>query len=191
MPAIGEEERLIETGPNFQQERRRLTLGYLADREICPDSGNCTPVKQLFRYWQAKRTPNRLPSTSRFEPQSVFDGADFEWVSWIDVTPEDPFNFILHHHPGSGEPVTFLGDWSGHTLKDYPHNFHATRCAFEYQYCKSTRQPVYHEISQTIEGYYRCYTRVLLPLEDLDGVVTTLFYATRYVTPPERFSDHA
>lgn len=166
--------------PDFvAQERRMLKLEQLPDREVDRDTGGDTTLASLFKYWQDKRHLGRLPLSETFEPSAVFTPEEMRWVSWIDVRAENPFNFVLHNHPGQ-----LFGDFSNTALRDYPHKSQSTCCAFEYDDCKRTQQPAYHEVNQRIGGYHRQYVRVLLPTADRAGKVTKLFYATRYLNTP-------
>ncbi len=165
----------IERQPGFFQERIRMPLDEIAVRETDPDTGAPTVVRNLFAYWQERRV-NTVPTTSSFEPQSIFSPDEMRWVSWIDVNCFDPMNFVLRNHPGS-----VFGDWSGKVLGEYHNLFHARSCALEYLTCKTVLRPMYHEIRQSIGDVSRDYVRLLLPVVDRNRQATRLYYATRYI----------
>jgi hypothetical protein len=172
-------ERVIEDRDGIVQERRMLQIEQMLDREINLQTGKNTAVKSLFQYWHESHRNGRLPSEDEFTPKAVLNPADAGWLSWVDVTQEDPFNFVLHDHPGA-----YVGDFSHKALISHPFKPHAVRCAFEYEFCKRTQQPIYHEITQTVGRWHRSYVRLLLPTVDKTGKIQKLFYATRYLTEP-------
>jgi hypothetical protein len=172
-------ERITEQRAGIVQERRMLQIDQMLDREINHQTGKDTTVKALFRYWRAKCGNGRSPFADEFTPRAIFNPKDTRWVSWIDVTPDNPFNFRLYDHPGA-----FFGNYSRTVLLHHPFKLHAARCAFEYELCKRIQQPIYHEITQTVGHYHRSYVRLLLPTVDRSGNVEKLFYATRYLTEP-------
>ena len=98
------------------------------------------------------------------------------WLSWIDVTPEDPLNFVLHDHRGAA-----IENMSGKPLREVPYKIHMTACAAEYIRCKSFMQPMYHEIDQNIGPISRQYVRLLLPVMDRKRRVSKLFHAGRSI----------
>lgn len=156
-----------------------LEIGQMFDREIDLKTGGDTVVKSLFKYWHARCQNGRPPLADEFVPRSVLDPTESRWVSWVDVNQENPFNFTLFDHPGA-----HVGDLSNRALISLPLKPHAARCAFEYEFCKRTQQPLYHELTQTVDGWHRSYVRLLLPTVDKSGNVQKLFYATRYLTEP-------
>jgi len=172
-------ERVTEQRGGIVQERRMLRIEQMLDREINHQTGKDTTVKSLFKYWHATHQNGHLPSAAAFSPRALLEPKDARWVSWIDVTQENPFNFVLYDHPGA-----FFGNFSCTALLRHPFKLHAARCAFEYELCKRTRQPIYHEITQTVGRSHRSYVRLLLPTVDKSGKVQKLFYATRYLTEP-------
>lgn len=172
-------ERITEARAGVAQERRMLQIEQMLDREINQQTGKSTTVKSLFHYWRDRHLHGALPSSDGFEPKSLLDPENARWVSWVDVTHDNPFNFVLHDHPGA-----YFGDFSDQALSSHPCKPHAARCAFEYEFCKKTRTPTYHEITQTVGSRHRCYVRLLLPTVDKSGQVRKLFYATRYLTEP-------
>lgn len=172
-------ERCTEERDGVLQERRMLQIEQMLDREIDHATGRDTTVKSLFNYWRDKRYVGHLPLAETFDPKDLFSPDEIRWVSWIDVTSQNPFEFVLHDHP-----AVLFGDFSHAALSDHPYRLHAIRCAFEYDHCKKTQLPTYHEINQTIGGYHRRYVRLLLPTANEDGKITRLFYATRYLAEP-------
>ena len=172
-------ERITEQRAGVAQERRMLQIEQMLDREINHKDGKNTTVRSLFQYWQERHRNGRLPSAGEFEPKALLKPEDARWVSWVDVTQENPFNFVLHDHPGA-----YFGNYSDKALLSHPFKPHAARCAFEYEFCKRTQKPTYHEITQTVGNRHRCYVRLLLPTVDRAGKVERLFYATRYLAEP-------
>jgi hypothetical protein len=172
-------ERIVEHRAGIIQERRMLQIEQMLDREIDHQTGKDTAVKSLFKYWHGMCRNGCPPFVTEFNPKALVDPRDARWVSWVDVTQENPLNFVLHDHPGM-----HFGDFSQTPLFHYPVKLHAARCAFEYEFCKRIQQPTYHEITQTVGDRHRSYVRLLLPAIDGRGNVEKLFYATRYLTEP-------
>lgn len=172
-------ERITEQRAGIFQERRMLQIEQMLDRELNHQTGRDTAVKALFRYWQAMCANGHPPFANDFTPKAKLNPLDARWVSWIDVTQENPFNFILYDHPGA-----FFGNHSHKALIQHPFKLHAARCAFEYEFCKRIGQPTYHEITQSVGNCHRSYVRLLLPTVNISGKVQKLFYATRYLTEP-------
>ena len=172
-------ERITEQRAGLIQERRMLQIEQMLDREINCHTGKDTPVRSLFKYWHAMCHDGRPPLVDEFSPKARLDPKDARWISWVDVTQENPFNFILYDHPG-----VLFGNFSQTALLHHPFKLHAARCAFEYEFCKRIQQPTYHEITQTVGRCHRSYVRLLLPAVDRMGNVQKLFYATRYLADP-------
>jgi hypothetical protein len=162
------------------QERRIFHIDQMLDREIHYKAEHNIKLSLLYKYWhESRRIGGGLPLAEHFDTSDMLTPDEVRWVSWIDVAPENPFNFVLHNHPGQ-----LLGDYSGTALRDYPFRSHGIYCAYEYDECKRTQQPAYHEFSQQIGGYQRQYARVLLPTVDMSGKVTKLYYGTQYMATP-------
>lgn len=172
-------ENVTEFRGSIFQERRMLQIDQMFDREISLETGEDTVVKSLFQYWHARCRNGRLPLADGFAPKAVLDPINARWVSWVDVAHDNPLNFVLFDHPGA-----YVGNFSNRALISHPFKPHAARCAFEYEFCKRTQQPLYHELTQTVDGWHRSYVRLLLPTVDKSGKVQKLFYATRYLTEP-------
>jgi len=172
-------ERCIERRGDFFQIRRRISTDYLFERETGNDTGESTPLKSLFEFWRDNRARGDAPLVDAIEERKPALSPKISHLSWIDVASENPFNFVLHNHP-----ARIFGDFSNTKIGVYPHEFHAIRCAFEYEHCKKTRQPAYHEFEQIVGGYKRNYARLMVPALDKSGEVTKLFYTTRYLADP-------
>lgn len=176
---LQELERVTEDRDGIVQERRMLQIEQMLDREIVLQTGKNTAVRSLFEYWRSRHRNGCLPSEHEFAPKTALNPKDARWVSWVDVTQDNPINFVLHDHPGA-----YVGNFSRKALISHPFKAHAVRCAFEYEFCKRMQQPIYHEISQTVGGWHRSYVRLLLPTVGKTGKVQKLYYATRYLAEP-------
>ena len=64
-------------------------------------------------------------------------------------------------------------------MSAFPSRIHARATLGEYQLCKQTGQPLYHEFGQVLCGRVRRYTRILLPLSDDHGRVARLAYGVQ------------
>ena len=167
--------RLLEEADGFSQERTQWPLQKIMEREIDPVTRKPSTVKLLHDYWREKRIHSLAPAAS-FDPKGAMTPDEFRFVTWVDVTPNDPLDFLLRHHPG-----VLFGDYSGKRLRDYHNANHGRNCALEYLTCKVIKQPVYYEIKQTIGDSWRHYTRLLLPVADRDHNVRRLYYAVNLI----------
>lgn len=148
---------LVEECPEGSQERRRLSLSAILKVEDM--AGRHTPIRDLFDRWRA--------------------GADFDDARWIDVRSTNPYDFVIHNHPG-----TVIGGRSEIILKDYPVRMQARSCAAEYWECKSINQPVAHYVNQEFHGLQREYVRLMIPIADPSGLVQKIVYAIRHLRQP-------
>jgi hypothetical protein len=165
---------VLDSGVSYVQERTQRPLDQMVSREVSPVTGKPTALRSLFDYWQSRRVGETAPACA-FDPSDAFTPEEFQWVSWVDVRPADPMDFVFQAHPGF-----LFGNWSEKTVRDYPNEIHAKSLALEYLTCKMVRQPSYYELTQQVGEVSRTYMRLLLPLEDRNRTVPRLYYATRY-----------
>lgn len=165
---------VLESGVSYTQERTQLPLDRMVALEVSPETGKPTALRSLFDYWQSRRVGEAAPACA-FDPANAFTPEEFQWVSWIDVRPADPMDFVFQAHPGF-----LFGNWSGKAVRDYPNEVHAKSLALEYLTCKMIRQPSYHALTQRVGNVSRTYMRLLLPVQDQNRAVSRLCYATRY-----------
>lgn len=125
------------------------------------DSGLQSPLKKLYRYWM---------QTSMFDPHQYED----IWIQYIDTYAESPLAYVWYRHTG----LTF-GDLSGRDVGSLAHPVLRDACVQEYATIKKLARPVYHRITQTIDGIYRDYARLMIP-----GSNDVLYYVYRLITPP-------
>lgn len=97
---------------------------------------------------------------------------------------EDPTRFVLRRH--RNENADFRGvNVRGKAIAEIPLNQrHATLCAIEYDECRRSGRPAFHQIDQRIDNVHRSYRRLILPLRDRRGVVAQLYVFSRKLAPP-------
>ena len=145
-----------------------------------------TLLDALFYYWQAKRGPRgELPRTETFRPRDVFGKSMIAHCHGIDLSAPDPANFVILDHP-DGAMKALHGGMSNKRISEFPSRLQAEACMQEYEMCRRTAAPAYHEIDQIILGFARHYRRLMLPLADAGGQVTRIVYGIRYEEPPVR-----
>lgn len=170
-----------ESGRDGWQVRARADLNSLALEEGARrHGGRATHLLELLRYWEDLRRGRwaRQDAFMRALPAALRDR-----VSYIDVTCEDPQDFLLEAHQPN--PIKGLGEeLSGRRLKDYPITAHAKYCAVEYIECRDSRAAHYSLIDQELRGIRRRYLRLMVPLCDLDGAMTKIAYVYRSLQPP-------
>ena len=153
-----------------EQSRILYPLEMLAERE------SETALGHLFQYWRRRCDGDKPPLEHEFSPREILPPEFIGPVSWLDVTPEDPLNFMFRDHVS-----TTLISMADKPLRAVSNRLHMTALAAEYTRCKSFRQPMYHEIDQIIDGISRQYVRLLVPVTDKKARVCRLFSATRVI----------
>lgn len=145
-----------------------------------------TRLRQVYEYWaRLPRNERGLPDESSCYQDETSQNVSSLLGSWVETRSEDPLEFIMREH----EPNAFPGygvELSGKPFCDYPDSLHGFSCAAEYLFCKTDREPVYHQIRQTTGGIKRHYARILLPLDGEAGTVSRIYYAVRRIEPSRR-----
>lgn len=163
-----------------EQTRFRYAIGDFLELE------QGTRPRQLYDFWRRlPREQHGLPHERNCGPRDAFPAACGVMGSWIETRAEDPLNFVMREH----EPNEFPGygtELSDQPLSGFPDSLHAFSCAAEYLFCKSDREPVYHEIRQVTGGIRRHYTRIMLPVAGDYGKVVRVHYAVRRIMTPQR-----
>lgn len=169
---LGVLQRRIEQSGGDEQERLMLSFDKLFSRE------KNNPLWELFHFWQnAASKHDGVPRVDEFDYKAKLPESVKRYISWSDVTPVDPFNFVSHDHVN----LTNFRNHSNRRLGDYPAPMHARACAIEYLHCIRTRQPTYYEIDQTIGTINRHMVRMMVPVADQSGTVSKLIYAVRII----------
>lgn len=149
-------EKYFEHSAEGTQDRRRLSVSSLLKVESL--TGQPTEIMRLLEQWR--------------------DDCDLRGFSWMDVTADNPYHFVLQNHAG-----LFVGDLSNHALNEHPFRMQARSCAAEYWECKSEAQPVAHYVYQELGGRQREYVRLMIPVIGAYGKVVKIVYALRHFRP--------
>ena len=170
----------IETAGFDEQNRARYSIEAFLDLE------QSTAPRLLYDYWLAAcPAGGGLPQVEDFQPKDALPPDAMQWVSWMDVSGDDPLAFVMHNHLAN--PVPGYGiELSDKPVEAIPDLSQATATAMDYLACKHAREPMYHEIEQIVGGVMRHYTRIVLPVEDRVGNVTKLYCGYRRITEPVR-----
>ncbi len=132
---------------------------------------------EFFDYWKSRRNEQLgLPTTDSFRPKDDMPSGNSRAITLVDVTNSNPANFLFYSHP---QYTKGFFDLSRRRLGDHPSLMNVKSCAADYLYCMINRQPIYHEIIQTIGSADRHYVRLALPIADNTGRVVNLAYAIR------------
>ena len=91
--------------------------------------------------------------------------------SWVDVSSQDPDNFVWLRHPGG-----VCGEWTNRRLGEHASRLHREAIARDYLLCKTFERPAYVEIRQHIMGVTRKYRRLAVPVKE-GSRVTKIAYA--------------
>lgn len=161
-----------QSGSDYQ-DRLFLSFDKMFSRE------KTSALGELFDYWKFRRNEFRdLPSIDNFRPKDDMPIDTSKAVTLVDVTFSDPANFLFFSHP---QYTRGFFDLSRRRLGDHPSQMNMKSCAADYLYCMINRQPIYHEIIQTIGSANRHYVRLALPVADRTGRVVNIAYAIRMI----------
>jgi hypothetical protein len=128
-----------------------------------------------MNYWQAQST-TQLPREQPFIAN--YPAALTEASFWVDVTPNNPYDYIVRAHTG----WTAYGDSSEIRLRNHANPPNAHAIAMEYLESKETAAAIYHEIHQSFDGRVRKFVKLTVPVADVSGRVTRLFVAPRLIS---------
>ena len=123
---------------------------------VLPDAAQ--EIRRLWELWQE----------TRMAPGGTSPLGEF---SWVDVSPENPGEFVWLRHPGG-----VCGNWANRCLNEHASRLHREAIARDYLMCKTLNRPVYVDIHQHIMGVTRKYRRLAVPVTDR-GRVTRIAYA--------------
>lgn len=159
---------------------------YAYDLNAFPQRESGTLLDTMFYFWNALRGNGAsVPLSSQYEPRIIFGEQLPDLLSFVDARADNPENFVMIDHPKSSlDP--FGSQLSGKTLGEFPNRLHRDALLLEYQICKRTQRPFYHEIDQIIGGISRHYVRLILPLVDFTGTISKFSVVTRRVSPTFR-----
>jgi hypothetical protein len=104
-------------------------------------------------------------------------------LAQVDVESWNPWQFRYRRHMANPYGH-FLGSCFGEISQSHPFPSHPKNAMLDYHRCKQTMEPTYFEIEQVINGIYRAYTRLMIPLARGLGQPPDIFYAIRYTADP-------
>ncbi len=159
-----------QSGTDYQ-DRLFLSFDKMFSRE------KMGPLGEFFDYWKSRSNEHLgMPTIDSFRPKDEMLSGNSRAITLVDVTNSDPANFMFYSHP---QYTRGFFDLSRRRLGDHPSRMNIKSCAADYLYCMINRQPIYHEIIQTIGDANRHYVRLALPVADKTGRVVNLAYAIR------------
>jgi hypothetical protein len=168
----------------FIDRDEQTKIRYAIDDFLTLEQG--TRPRQLYDYWmRLPRNQFGLPDENYCCPREMSSEVLSILGSWIETLSEDPLDYIMREHAENDFPG-YGCELSNKPLSEFPDSLHAFSCAAEYLFCKTDREPVYQEITQTTGGIRRHYTRIMLPFDGKDGNVVRIYYAVRRIVPPHR-----
>lgn len=177
---LGVLQRRFEQNGTEQQERLMLAFDQMFPRE------KNTALWELFHLWQYTASQQGgTPIVENFDYKSKLPETVRRYICWSDVTPSDPFNFVMHDHAH----LTAFNNHSNRRVGDHPVLMNARACAAEYMHCIRTKQPTYYEIDQTFGNISRHMMRMMVPIADSSGEISRLVYAIRIISASELSSD--
>lgn len=166
-------DRRFEQRGHDRQERLMLSF----DKMFAREKGGA--LWELFRFWQdSAANAGTVPGDSEFPYKEKLPGSVTRYLSWSDVSPGDPYNFVTHEHTRQ----TAFADHSNRRLGDHPAPMNAKACAAEYLHCVRMQQPTYYEIVQNFGTINRHMVRLMVPVAGKSGAITKLVYAVRIIS---------
>lgn len=157
--------------------RTRYSLDQALRREKAAALNGYSAPFELFEAW---RENTKAPSILN---QTAFSDETRPWFAQVDVTNWSPWQFSYRRHMSSPYGH-FLGACLGETTANHPFPSHVKSAMLEYYRCKLEMQPTYFEIEQAVNGIYRAYTRMMIPVPGQQGDATDVVYAIRYTAEP-------
>jgi hypothetical protein len=143
------------------------------------------PLELLEEYAQIDKAlwalSNCYHDDTRCDPVKLLDSYR-QCLGWVNVSGDIPIEFTFEGQPA---PLKGFGiDVRGKPISCFPSQIHAVSLMLDVLECRNTREPMYHQIEQTIRGVHRVYRRLLAPFEDNQGQVDRVFYAIRWMIEP-------
>jgi len=129
-------------------------------------------LRTLWDKWHSIKNVNgRLPTAAELGGKTP--------LFFVDVTSENPFNYIMIRHPQG-----VCGNWEGQPLSQHPSKIHRQAIAKDWLYTKEGRAPALTEIDQTIMGVSRHYERLAVPIANSEGGISEIAYSFEFLSFP-------
>ena len=157
--------------------RIRYSLDEAFRRERAASGHGVSAPRQLLDAWRADTV------SAEFLTRMSLADATKPWLARVDVTQNSPWQYRYTQHMSSPYGH-FRGESLAEVTAGHPFPAHVTSAMLEYHTCKLTNQPTYFEIEQVVDGIYRAYTRLMVPLRERHGSPAEIAYAIRYTVEP-------
>lgn len=166
-----------EDGRGNWTRRIRYTLDEALRREKAALASGSSAPFDLFDAWR-----ENIDTAGLLNRLTLSDETQ-RWFSQVNVESWNPWQFHWQRHSASP-----YGHYKGARVADvsegHPFPSHVKSAMLEYHRCKQTMEPTYFEIEQAVNGIYRAYTRLMIPLPRRRGKSRELIYAIRYTAEP-------
>ncbi len=136
-------------------------------------SGGDKSLEKLFDYWCQQE--GSIPS--HFTPYEYIVSSRETITAVIDVRPDNPMDFVLSHHKVCSTTGRSDG-WRGMPLGriDAWGDYLRVR-AIQYNLCRHTGLPSFHEIRHDVSGLQSHFVVLLLPVSDTNSGKTERVYS--------------
>lgn len=159
-----------------RQQRFDIGVDGLINSETVVEwiAGRPTPVQAAYASWENGKR-------SGFVRESDFKLGIYEGISTflVDVIPDDPGEFRY-----TGANLLYVSQLDGTVVGDHPIESVRVDLMYEYLMCKLYNRPLGYRIRHSFSGFRRDYLRLLLPLCDRHGNVTSLACVSRHLAVP-------
>ncbi len=166
-----------EDGAGNWTRRIRYSLDEAFRRERAAAGHGISAPRQLIDAWRAGTV------SDAFLTRMSLADATKPWLARVDVTENSPWQYRYTQHMSSPYGH-FRGESLAEVTASHPFPSHVTSAMLDYHSCKQTQQPTYFEIEQVVDGIYRAYTRLMVPLQGRRGKLSEVAYAIRYTAEP-------
>lgn len=170
-------------GNGDHQERIDFGVDGLMRTETVTAMFGETPLQAIYNRWRDRRQNGFVK-----ENDIATDALPGHSIYKIDVRDENPENYLYRilwpQKAKSSRYASHLDLIQDTAVVEHPIKAMRVDMMIEYNDCKSRGEPAAHRITHNFGGFMRDYCRLLLPVCDARGNVTTLVGVSRHLEVP-------
>ncbi len=127
-----------------------------------------TVIFKAYRHWREQRDGD-IPIDGRYNPHIFLDQDEQRQLLHVETKRANPQNYLIVSHSAEAQTTVHCA------LQSLLNPLHRRILQFDLLECKETRKPLYQGINQLFDGVEATYRRVLLPVRDINGLVTKVY----------------